>query len=387
MTSINPISRPRQLTPVKGTAPACEGEQHVLGTHGHDRGAARFAVVTHCRDCGFHDERLLCEGRVRDMVSQPLVKCSGCRSNWQLDELLTIRQLEELPPAPTLALIPGDVLAAFQLHQRAAYGETTVRNRLGTVRALEGFASVPALAITHDAILEYLGRPGVKKSTRRANQAALQAFYRFAQAGGFRSDDPTEGLPKISVPKGQPRPFTRAQVDRMLTSGAYAKTRAMILLGFYQGFRVSQIAAVRAEDISLLDMTIRTIGKGSKERVLPLHEVVAALAALMPQSSYWFPARGGRSGHVNGASVTGLITNAKRRAGIEDPTLTPHSLRHSFGTELVEEGVDIRVIRELMMQESLSSTEIYTGVSPRKRRAGIDALPSVEVPKHSGRSR
>lgn len=105
----------------------------------------------------------------------------------------------------------------------------------------------------------------------------------------------------------------------------------------------------------------------------------------MPVDSWWFPARAGRAGHVSGASVTNLITLAKKRAGILDPHLTPHSLRHAFGTDLVEHGVDIRVIQELMMHASLATTQIYTGVSSRLKREGIDRLGGRVLLDHSGR--
>lgn len=76
--------------------------------------------------------------------------------------------------------------------------------------------------------------------------------------------------------------------------------------------------------------------------------------------------------------MTDLITKAKKRAGITDPKLTPHSLRHAFGTELVEAGVDIRVIQELMMHESLQTTQIYTGVPEERKRVALVALPRIE---------
>jgi integrase/recombinase XerD len=188
------------------------------------------------------------------------------------------------------------------------------------------------------------------------------------------------------VPRARPRPFTVEQIQRMLTGGAYGRTRAMILLGFYQGFRVSQIARVRGEDIDLVDMTIQTVGKGSKVATLPLHPVVAELARLMPRRGWWFPARGGREGHVRPSSVSDLVKDAKVRAGITDPRLTAHSLRHAFGTELAEHGVDIRVIQELMMHADLSTTQIYTGVSEGRKAAGVASLPSGAVPQRSGRS-
>lgn len=231
----------------------------------------------------------------------------------------------------------------------------------------------------------FQGRDGITPGTRRVNRAVMVAFYRFLRLEGYRDDDPSERLATVKVPRAEPRPLSVAQVDLMLDSGAYRRTRAMILIGYYQGFRVSQIARVHGTDIDLAAGTILTTGKGNKTRSLPLHPVVAELAATMPRDGYWFPARHGRTGHVSGHSVTDLISRAIRRAGITDPGLTPHSLRHSFGSDLVDRGVDIRVVQELMMHESLATTQIYTRVSERLKREGIVTLPVRQIPAQSGR--
>jgi integrase/recombinase XerD len=279
-----------------------------------------------------------------------------------------------------------DPLHLFAAQQRGrGLAETTIRNRASILRFLEVTAGRPLLELTVYDLRLYLGRKGIKDSSRRTIRAAMVAFYEFAHDEGFRPDNPTQRLASVRVPKGKPRPFTVEQIDRMVECGAYRRTRAMILIGFYQGFRVSQIAAVHGRDVDLLSMTIRTLGKGGKEGILPLHPVVAEIAKTMPADDWWFPARGGRTGHVQPGSVTELVTEAKIRAGILDPTLTPHSLRHSFGTELVEAGLDTRVVQELMMHEDLSSTQIYTGVSWRRMDAGITLLPAREIPTRSGR--
>src|SRR5690606_2596917 len=156
-----------------------------------------------------------------------------------------------------------------------------------------------------------------------------QAFYRWLVEDGYLTDDPTAKLKPVRVPRAVARPFMRWQIEAMLASGAYFRTRVMILIGHCQGFRVSQIARVRGDDIDLIGMTIRTVAKGGKERRLPLHPVIADIAGRMPPQSWWFPARDGRDAPIQAASVTDLITKAKHRAGITDPTLTPHSLRHA----------------------------------------------------------
>ena len=277
--------------------------------------------------------------------------------------------------------------ADFVLYQRSkALSETTVRNRSSFIRSFESFTGSPAHEATTATLRAYIARPGVTPGTRRTERNALQTYFRFLLEDGYRDDDPAAKLAVVHVPRGRPRPFTPGQIDAMLTSGAYARTRAMILLGYYQGLRVSSIARVHGHDFDREEHTIRVLGKGNKEAVLPAHALIEDLADQMPADGYWFPARDGGPGHVSGASVTNLITRAKKRAGITDPKLTPHSLRHSFGTDLVEAGVDIRVVQELMMHEDLTTTQIYTGVSSRRKREGIELLQRRAIPSTSGRA-
>jgi len=279
-----------------------------------------------------------------------------------------------------------DILEAFAEYQRSiTLAKTTIRNRHSILSTLSKKTGLPLLELELRDLRRYLGRDDVEPGTTRTERGAMVAFYTFAQEDGYRADNPTGRLTPISAPKGTPRPFTAEQIDAMLNSGAYRKTRAMIMVGYYQGFRVSSIVRVHGRDLDIPGMTIRTIGKGGKYGTLPLHPMIAELASTMPADDWWFPARGERHGHMSSASATNLITIAKKRAGILDPKLTPHSLRHSFGTDLVEHGVDIRVVQELMMHASLSTTQIYTGVSAGRKRDGIQKLTPRTLATQSGR--
>lgn len=274
------------------------------------------------------------------------------------------------------------LLAEFAAHMTAAdMSPETIRTRLSILSTLA--ATTPlASATVHDLRL-FLGRPDLAPSTRRSYRAIIAAFYRWLQADNIRPDNPADRLPRVRVPRTTPRPLTRQQITAMLTTGAYRRTRIMIMLGYFQGLRVSQIARVRGQDFDAGRM--RTVGKGDVEHVMPVHRALTRIIPTMPDD-WWFPARGGRHGHVTSRSVSDLIHDAIRRAGITDPHLTAHSLRHSYGTHLVEHGVDIRIISELMGHASVATTQIYTAVPDRLRRAGVDALPSIPIPAHSGRA-
>lgn len=274
------------------------------------------------------------------------------------------------------------ILDDFTTYQTAkGLSPKTIQNRLSILRMW--LTRVDPLTASTNDVRRFLARP-IAASSKRINLHALRAFYQFLIEDGYLDADPTARVASVKVPRTMPRPFSWEQIDAMLRSGAYRRTRAMILLGYYQGLRVSQISALHGDDIDLLAGTLRTIAKGNVELVLPLHPMIRELAATMPRG-WWFPARSGRPGHISPSAVTELVHKAKVRAGITDPKLTAHSLRHSYGTHLLENGVDVRVVQELMGHANLATTQIYTRVSDIQRRAGISALPSRAVPEHSGR--
>lgn len=280
-----------------------------------------------------------------------------------------------------------DILNLWLLDMRGrAHSETTIANRRTQLRFLHRYTGTPPHELTRRELVAFLARPGISPASRRIYLVTARSFYTFLVDDGLRGDNPTDRLPAVKVPRRRPRPFSRDQIELLLSSGAYARTRAMIALGYFQGFRVASIAAVHGHDIDLDGGTIRTIAKGHRDLVFPLHPVIAALAESMPRDDWWFPSPM-RPGPIRSASVTDLIADARDRAGIKDPNLTAHSLRHSFGTHLMEDGTDVRVIQTLMGHESLSTTQIYTEVSNVLARDGILNLSPIALPARSGRSR
>ncbi|NQX35477.1 tyrosine-type recombinase/integrase [Herbiconiux sp. VKM Ac-2851] len=281
----------------------------------------------------------------------------------------------------------ADYLSDFADYERSkGLADTTVNNRKSILRSLGRGCDRGPLDVTVTDLRRQIGRPNVAAGTRRTERGAFLAFFTFLQDDGHRVDNPALKLPPVRAPKGTPRPFSSEQITAMLDSGAYRKTRAMILLGYYQGFRVSSIARVHGADIDVRENTIRTVGKGSKVSTFPLHPVIGELAMSMPRNDWWFPSQQEDGGPIKSVSVTNVIARAVNRAGITDPKLTPHSLRHAYATDMVEGGVDIRVIQELLGHSSLDTTMIYAGVSTRRKRDGILALPSREIPKTSNRA-
>ena len=276
-----------------------------------------------------------------------------------------------------------DVFAEFQRSGNRA--KRTIDSRASMLRTFTVRQGVTLIEATVFDLRREVGRPNVAPSTRASTRAAFLAFYGFLFLEGIRSDNPALRLPVVKVPPHRPRPYTQEQIDRMLSTGAYKNTRAMIILAAYQGLRASEIARVHSDDIDLVSGTMKVLGKGGRTDYLPLSDVVRELVPTM-RTGWWFPARFGKEGHIRGGSVSDLLTDARNRAGIVDTKLTGHSLRHSFGTELVRRKANIRAVQELMRHESLQTTQRYTEVNDDDRREAIAVLPHRETLQHSGRS-
>lgn len=278
-----------------------------------------------------------------------------------------------------------EMLEAFADYQRSGNrAPRTITTRTSLLRGFARRQDTILLEATVFHLRRDVGREGIAPSTRASTRSAFLAFYGFVHAEGLRPDNPALRLPVVKVPPHRPRPYTQQQIDQLLDSGAYRRTRAMILLAAYQGLRASEIAALHADHLDIHAGTLKVIGKGGRTDYLPLHDVIRELAPTMPDG-WWFPARRGRSGHVRGQSVSDLLHDARERAGIADKALTGHSLRHSFGTELVRRGANIRAVQELMRHSSLSTTQRYTQVLDDDRREAISVLPRRQIPQRSGR--
>lgn len=262
-----------------------------------------------------------------------------------------------------------NITASWGAWQRAqGLAETTIWAR---TRLLDHFLDATGahpLKITADQIIEYMGEPGRSQASRSTYHSYLRAYHAWLIRSGRRDDDPTTATPKPKQPRGLPRPVSDTELSRILLACTRANTRMMVLLGSLQGLRIHEIAKIRGDDVNLGNMSLIVNGKGGKTAYLPLHETVAMFAASFPTEGYWFP---GRDGHLQGNSVGVNIRGAMRRAGVKG---TPHSLRHWYGSTLVENGVDLRTVQELLRHESLATTQIYTRVTDRARRAGIDSL-------------
>jgi site-specific recombinase XerD len=265
----------------------------------------------------------------------------------------------------------AEVLASWRAWQEAqGLAERTIADRAALITRYVRATGEDPLAFTARGMTRFIGRPGLAPRTRWVYRAHLAAFSAFLVRTRQRDDDPTVDVPEVRKPTGTPRPVETVDLGALL-AGVQGPARMMVLLAAYAGLRVHEIAKIRGRDIDRRSGTITVDGKGGKVAVLPAHPAILAEldAGGYPDRDWLFPAREG--GHVERQHVSRSIRRALAAAGVE---ATAHQLRHTFGTALLEAGVDIRVVQELMRHSSLQSTQIYTRVSAVQRTAAIDRL-------------
>lgn len=219
-----------------------------------------------------------------------------------------------------------------------------------------------------------LQNAGQAKSSIGRKLSALKMFARFLVAEGLIGEDFTEGVEGRPIARRMPEPLSVSRVSRFLATPdvrhpRQLRDRAMFELLYAAGLRVSELVNLKLSDIDLEHGFLRCVGKGNRERVVPIGEVAAAwLLRYLPvrarrsrhaHSPYLFP--GAQGGPLTRQRVWKLVRAYVRKAGIPQ-RVTPHTLRHSFATHLLGGGADLRAIQEMLGHARISTTQIYTHV-------------------------
>jgi integrase/recombinase XerD len=215
--------------------------------------------------------------------------------------------------------------------------------------------------------------------------AAVRGFHRFLVREGIAKADPTEQVGSMRVPRALPKALRLDEVEALLEAvppeGAAAlRDRAMLELLYAAGLRISELTALDVDDVDLEARTVRCFGKGSKERIVPIGRAAAeSIGAYLTQAR---PALArGRGEHALFVNQRGrrltrqgcwkLLKVYAQRANLSR-RVTPHTLRHSFATHLIDGGADVRVVQELLGHASVATTQVYTLVSQERLREVYD---------------
>lgn len=272
-------------------------------------------------------------------------------------------------------------LAARGISNPSAVAEADVSEYAATLRA--GDQEHPALAAS---------------STAR-HLAAVRGLHRFLTLEGELATDTAAGVTPPRPPQRLPKAIPVDHVERLLAAASVGDTptalrdRALLELMYGIGARVSEATGLDVDDVDLDNDAVRVLGKGSKERILPLGSyarvalsayLVRGRPALAQVAKMSTPALflGARGTRLTRQSVWNIVQACAARAGL-DAHLSPHTLRHSFATHLLDGGADVRVVQELLGHASVTTTQIYTMVSVQQlREVFAGAHPRARATHH-----
>lgn len=263
-------------------------------------------------------------------------------------------------------------------HTRAAYAADLSRFAafLSTVfwnRPLEKIAAADVDALAVRSYLAHLRGGNLAKASLGRHLSALRTFFAFLKREGRVEANPAKAIATPRKDHALPRTLSveeaGAVVDAKGREGALgARDRALLELLYATGLRVSEIVALRLDDVDLAARQVRTVGKGRKERIVPFGRAAAEAVKgwLKERAGLRPPARdaafvflNARSGRLTDRSVRRILDRAVLSAGVGRHA-SPHALRHSFATHLLAAGADLRSIQELLGHASLSTTQRYT---------------------------
>jgi integrase/recombinase XerD len=253
-----------------------------------------------------------------------------------------------------------------------------------------GWARSPDVALAHLADAARRGRPdipGLAPTSLRRRTAALRGFYRFAYGEGLIGLDIAAHLDLPRQPRLLPETLRVTEVERLLEATSPdegprgLRDRALVELLYAAGLRISEALRLDRDDLSLDGGFVRVIGKGDRERLVPVGEVAIEwlgryLAEVRPA---WLalhhvnPPGGGpvflteRGRRLARQQAWATVKRAAGEAGLSD-RVTPHTLRHSFATHLLEGGADLRVVQELLGHANISTTQLYTHLTGERVR-------------------
>ena len=214
--------------------------------------------------------------------------------------------------------------------------------------------------------------------------SGVRQFYRFLVLDGYMEADPTELLESPKQPQHLPEVLSTAEVDMLeraidLLKWEGHRNRAIIEVLFSCGLRVSELTHLKLSNLYREEQFVRVMGKGSKERLVPISPKA------LQELDYWFADRNQmkikegeedyvflnrRGAHLTRTMILIMIKNYARDAGIKK-TISPHTLRHSFATALLEGGANLRSIQAMLGHESIGTTEIYTHIDTTTLREEI----------------
>ena len=263
----------------------------------------------------------------------------------------------------------------------------TVKGYVADLKGLKGYADTFD-AFTLDALRRWLAdamSAGKSRATLARRTAAARAFSTWAYRQGYISTDAAARLKAPKVNRPLPTVVKGERAGELVEAGTaddahpaeFLRDRAMLELLYATGIRVGELTGLNLRDVDLARGLAHVTGKGNKQRVVPFGDEAAAAvsewlefgrAELAGDTQAMFV--GSRGGRIDQRQVRRIVERAGQRAGVEN--VSPHTLRHTTATHMLEGGADLRVVQEMLGHTSLQTTQIYTHVSAQRLKRVYD---------------
>jgi site-specific recombinase XerD len=274
---------------------------------------------------------------------------------------------------------------AFLALLAARSSPRTVEAYRRDLTALGAFLDAPVAQAGVRDLERWLGHQrdaGAAPSTLARRTAAVRSFFRHQQLLGTRSDNPALELELPRRARKLPRTLSKVEAERLIAAANGTTPRALrdgalVELLYGAGLRVSEAVGLDKTGVDLDERIVRVVGKGGKERIVPIGEPAAqALLRYLSRGRPYLDRRhrpelflNARGGGLTRSGVFLVLRRLAEAAGLDPARVHPHLLRHSFATHLLEGGADLRSVQEMLGHADLSTTELYTHVSDARRRA------------------
>jgi integrase/recombinase XerD len=300
------------------------------------------------------------------------------------------------PIAPRPPAELAEYLAALRFERGLA--ELTIasyrRDLLQLVAFLAAETQTGLVDATSEQLREFLAANVWRPATRARKVAAIRSFYRYLVVRERIPSDPSAKLTSPRPDGGLPKALSVAEVERLLSrppgTAAGLRDRALLEVLYGAGLRASEVVGLRLQDVDLEVGFVRTIGKGDKERVVPLgRKGIEAVTAYLQRGRPLLGRPGGlrapelflnaRGRRLSRQGLHLIVKKYALQAGLHDD-VSAHTLRHSFATHLLEGGADLRAVQEMLGHADLSTTQIYTHLTTgHLRRVYDDAHPRARM--------
>ena len=254
-----------------------------------------------------------------------------------------------------------DYVSVFLDEKRLSSSAGTIRQYDQVLRSFERYSGKPIESIVRTDVIRYLNHlmfeRNLSKATASNVLSVLKSFYKFMADNGYIGTNPTRGINSIKMDKKAPVYLTIGEMRELIDTAIDARDRIVVRMLYATGVRVSELINIRRRDIDFDRQTIKVFGKGAKERIVLIpSDMVNDILHYCETEGL---GEGDRLIDLTPRTVQRNIKVLSRRAGITK-NVTPHKLRHSFATHMLQNGGNVVAIQKLLGHASLNTTQIYT---------------------------